>query len=880
MVAAAVRRATAAYARRLRDDGAVRRAARAAIVVPSVFAIGILGIGDIQLATFAAIGAFCQVLLVEFGGPMHERIQAEVALVVTGGVLIMVGTLVSPYIWLSAPVTALVAFGILFSGVVSSVLASASLSLLLGVILSVSLPAGPEAVVPRLAGWGLAAGAALLAIRFLWPAPTADPLRAEMVMAARALAARLRAGAAKARGTVSDKEYDAIAARADAAVDRLHGAFLATPHRPTGLTTSARTRVRLVDELAWIRQILAHRAAGPTGTAAACAAKEAAAAVLDESATLLAHPHRSTEPLHTSRETLRRAVATMAREATVSLPVTRATAAIGRAGHTTTAALPDGDPTNGPDRGRGGRHRGTGPDVRRAAVTGPNASGADVSDPNLSGPHASGAGVSDPDLRGPNASDAGVSDPDLSGADVNRPDISDERRAGGSAGAGGDGRVGGRGSDAEPVGLRPVEEFVSALEPSFRVQEVSHAIGLVARDVEASVAAERRTWAQRLLGQQPGGVAGPLTAARERAAAHLQRHSTWLHNSLRGAVGVAIAVLVAHYTGVQHSFWVIFGTLAVLRSNALSTGQNAVRAMLGTVAGFVIGAAILIGIGSDTTVLWPLLPLAVLMAGIAPALISFAAGQAAFTVTLLILFNIIQPAGWQLGLIRIEDVAIGVAISIVVGVLLWPRGARTALRHALADAYDASARYLHAAVAYAALCCDGGAAASRPPPPTGAAQRAAAASRRLDDTFRTYLIEQGAKPMPLADLTSLVNGVTGLRLAADAVLDLWRRDDPAEGDRAAARTLLMASSGAVERWYADLAASIVGRRHAPSPAPPDLATDGQLLDAVRRDLAGDDGTATATAVRVIWTADHLDAARRLEATLAGPARTAESFTPA
>jgi len=731
-------------------DGAVRRAARAAVVMPAVFAIGMEVVGDVQVGTFAAIGALCQLLLVEFGGPMRERIEAEVALVLAGAALITVGTLISPHIALAAPVIALVSFAILFSGVVSSVLASASLSLLLAVILSVSLPAGLPAVPPRLAGWGLAAVVSLLAVRFLWPAPARDPLQTPMVEACRALAARLRADAARARGEPGP-DYAGVVARADEAGAALHRAFLASPNRPTGLTTSARARVRLVDELAWIRQILAHRPTMTGATPAACGVKDAAAGVLDESAALLDRPG-PTSALHAAGRDLEEALVGMAREATVSLPV---------------------------------------------------------------------------------------------------------------------GRAGGSGESPD--------EFVSALEPSFRAQEVSYAIRLVAQNVELSVAAERRTWWQRALGQQPGGLVGPLTAARERAAAHLEPHSTWLHNSLRGAVGVSVAVVVARYTGVQHSFWVIFGALAVLRSNALSTGQNAVRAILGTVAGFVIGAAILIGIGTKTAVLWVILPVAVLMAGIAPALISFAAGQAAFTVTLLILFNIIQPAGWQLGLIRIEDVAIGVGISILVGLLLWPRGARKALRRALADAYEDSARYLHAAVAYAALCCDAG--GTRPPPPAEEASRAAASSRRLDDTFRTYLTERGAKPVPLPEITSLVNGVTGLRLAADAVLDLWRRDNPAEGDRARARELLLGGSRTVEDWYAGLAASIVGEGPAPAPSPPDLAADGRLVDAVRRDLRSDDGTATAAAVRVIWTADHLDAARRLEATLAAPALAAEATVP-
>ena len=172
----------------------------------------------------------------------------------------------------------------------------------------------------------------------------------------------------------------------------------------------------------------------------------------------------------------------------------------------------------------------------------------------------------------------------------------------------------------------------------------------------------------------------------------------WLHNSLRGAAGLGLAVLAARLTGVQHSFWVVLGALSVLRSNALNTGQDAVRAMLGTVAGFIAGAALLVGIGTNTTLLWFLLPLAVFLAGVAPAVISFAGGQAAFTLTVVILFNILQPAGWRVGLVRIEDVALGVGVSLVVGVLFWPRGAAAALRQALAQAYADGAGYLASTV--------------------------------------------------------------------------------------------------------------------------------------------------------------------------------------
>jgi hypothetical protein len=426
-------------------------------------------------------------------------------------------------------------------------------------------------------------------------------------------------------------------------------------------------------------------------------------------------------------------------------------------------------------------------------------------------------------------------------------------------------------STPAPLGDR-VGAFVSSLDPGFRAQELSFVVSQIAANVDLVAAAERRSWLERLLGRQPAGLSSSLSAVHERAGAHVERHSVWLHNSLRGAAALGLAVLVAKLTGVQHAFWVVFGTLSVLRSNALATGQNVVRGLLGTVIGFVVGAVLVTLIGTNTTVLWLLLPPVVLLAGLAPATVSFAAGQAAFTLTLLILFNILAPAGWRIGLLRIEDVALGGGVSLAVGLLFWPRGAAAALGTALAEAYADSARYLAGAVRFGLGRCDSTGLPA--PAPASDATRAAAASRRLDDAFRGYLAERGAKQIPLAEVTGLVNGVAALRLAGDAVLDLWKRDDQAGGNRAAARRELLADSDLMIGWYDDFAASLTGQAMVPDPLADDLGSDGRLIEAVSNDLRGDDGHASATAVKMIWTRDHLDAARRLQGSLVRPARAA------
>jgi hypothetical protein len=257
--------------------------------------------------------------------------------------------------------------------------------------------------------------------------------------------------------------------------------------------------------------------------------------------------------------------------------------------------------------------------------------------------------------------------------------------------------------------------------------------------------------------------------------------------------------------------------------------------------------------------------------------VSFLAGQAAFTVVLFILFNILAPAGWQIGLVRLEDVALGGASSLVIGLLFWPRGAGAALGRALADSYAEAARYLASAVSRAVTCCAPGMPGSESPPvPPAEAARAAAAARRLDDTFRTFLAERGPKRIGLSGVTTLVNGPLELRLAADAILALWRGEDEAEmtQSRVAAARELLARARELQDWYGQLQGALAHGAPLPDAAAADPLGDERLVATIDHDLRSEDGSATAAAVRVLWTGDHLDAVRRLQAALVQPARDA------
>ena len=760
------------------DLAATRRAGRTALVMPALFALCLQVLHEPTIASFAAFGSISMLLFVEYTGPMVQRLRAQLGLAVAWLVLICLGTLAARVSWVAVLVTVGVVFVVLFSGVVSSVLAGSATALLLAFVLPVATPAPLGQLPDRLAGAGMAAFVSLFAISLLWPRSATDPLSGPAALVCRTAAQQLRTDADRLAGDHGAPGRDRCRVRADeaaAAAAALRRAFDATPYRPTGLSVSSRALVRLVDELTWLSAIVAESSAAlaaedmPACDPQAHTVRRAAAAVLDQAADLLDDPHGDLATLTGAVGMLREAMGEMV--------------------HHSTARLPEYYP----------------------------------------------------------------SEDDFA----------------------------------------QVHRFLGVLEASFRAQELGFATVQIASNVELAARGEQRGWPERLLGREPdladvhvegvesaetagdAGDRGAWAAAWERAAAHLRTQSVWLHNSLRGAVGLGVAVTLAHVTSAPHAFWVLLGTFSVLRSNALNTGQNALKAVTGTLIGSVLGAGLLVLIGHHGMVLWFLLPVAILIAGIAPSAISFTAGQAAFTVTLVILFNIGQDPNWRIVLLRVQDIGLGCAVSLVVALFFWPRGAAAAVDKALSEAYADAAAYLSGAVSYGLEFCGGGHTPVRAPEQTG--RQAAASARRLDDAFRSYLAERGAKPVPLSDMTTLVTGVVGLRLAADAVLTLWTQAGRARlnGEGVGARVELLAWTDRVTRWYQQLAEGL--DRHVPLPPPVerDRAAAARLVASVRGDLRDEAGHATANAVRMIWTGDHVDAARRLQPSLAAARATIE-----
>ena len=727
---------------RARDPGwfAVRRAARAAVVVPVAFAIGSELIGNAQVATFAAFGSFAMLLFVNFSGDLGSRAGGYLGLLVVGATVTTLGTLLATPDWLAVVAMGVIAFVLLFAGVVSSLVSGGTQAVLLAFILAVMLPGSRSDLPQRLEGWGIAAALAVPVALFVWPPRDQDRLRLHTAALCRALGDMLALEQPLAGDTLVTMRQVAR---------ELRETFRASSTRTAALSTGARQLIRLVDEVEWLASAVVN----------ACADA----------------------------------------------------------------------PAQWPEQGRG----------LRAAATAVLHSCAAALDRRGWAPEAGWRRDLDARLAELEAAREAVAAESLRELRMPSIDVDGDRFRG---------------------------EFE---RPLYAAHELGYAVALVGGTAAAVAAADGRTWWQRLTGRRiTQDELGVVAVATRTAVGQFDRHAVWLQNSVRGAAGLALAVLLSRVVDSQNSFWIGLGALSVLRSNALSTGATVVRALIGTGVGFAIGGALVSVLGTSHAVLWPLLPLLILIAGAAPNVISFIAGQAAFTVVVIVLFNIIAPIGWRIGVVRIEDVALGSLASLGAVALFWPRGAGAALGGALAEAYHASAAFLRQAVDHVT--------GRRTDPPDNAVA-ALAAGDRLDEALRQYLAERGSKSVPLESVVALANGAARVRFAGSAIKHLQLAagrpvlaadHDVLDGSA----DILLRRTDEVSNWYDALADGFARVGNAlPEQAAP--APTASFLDVVLPAVDHcSDGHCAEQAERLLWSGQYVGDVDQLRGDLIEPAR--------
>lgn len=621
------RRAVDRIRQRDPEFDALRRALRAAIVVPVAAAVSFAVAGGSQTPLFTIFGSVALLILVDFPGNRPARALAYGGLAFNGAVLITLGTLVSPYPWLSVAVMFVLGFVVTFSGVLSEIIAAGQRATLLTFVLPACTPVGP--ISERLLGWLIALAVCVPAALFLFPPRHHDDLRKDAARVCNRLADVLE-------GTASAKD-------ATRAMNALWESFIGADFRPVALTAGSRALVRVVDDLGW----LADQISDDTGRLLGDMQPPLVRVLRDCAAVLL-----------------------------ISAPGARAAR-----GADLNSALAE----------------------LRAVAQGRY-----------------------------------------------REDVVE---------------ILGEPSDA------------TAIEAGRRLlgrRTFSATVGVTGRIIRNAAAADARPVWARVFGRQlpktgtADWVMPETTAVAAITKGFLATRAVVLRNSLRTALGLALAVAATIVFPLENGFWVVLGAMSVLRSSALTTGTRVVRAVTGTAIGFVLGVIVIELVGVDPVVMWTLLPVVAFGSAFVPEVASFIAGQAAFTMMVLIIFNLIAPTGWSVGLIRVEDVVVGAMVGVVVSLLLWPRGARSRVSRAVDDAFTVGAAFLMAAVHRVTR----GASEEATDRVLALSHDALEASRTVDDAIRQYLSESGGATDVRAPVVRAANRAIRLRAAAELIADI------------------------------------------------------------------------------------------------------------
>lgn len=217
---------------------------------------------------------------------------------------------------------------------------------------------------------------------------------------------------------------------------------------------------------------------------------------------------------------------------------------------------------------------------------------------------------------------------------------------------------------------------------------------------------------RRVLRLEPEDLGVPEHTIPEPPAAHPLREladqatftSPWLRTALRTGVALALATLVVEIMGIAHGFWVVLGVVATLRLDGVATLKTSLLAVVGTFAGATLGWVILDLEATRPLLMWIAFVLITFLAVYTQATTAYAIGQAAFSLFVIVAFSLVNwPPKLDTATQRFTDILIGAGISVIVALLMWPRGVSaglignvsTAIRRGTALLADAVSDMVH-----------------------------------------------------------------------------------------------------------------------------------------------------------------------------------------
>jgi hypothetical protein len=163
---------------------------------------------------------------------------------------------------------------------------------------------------------------------------------------------------------------------------------------------------------------------------------------------------------------------------------------------------------------------------------------------------------------------------------------------------------------------------------------------------------------------RPAGLTGQVRPAQSDAVS-----SASVGNAICAGAAMGLAVLIARLLGLHHAFWVVLGVAPVLSMRNIPAACTFWRQQAGTLLGFLVGAVVVASVGAHQLWYWIALSCVVFASAYLSSAVGFMAGQAGFTAFAVVLFCILTPLQREVGIVRIEDVFVGGAISLLVASL-------------------------------------------------------------------------------------------------------------------------------------------------------------------------------------------------------------------
>jgi uncharacterized membrane protein YccC len=425
-------------------------------------------------------------------------------------------------------------------------------------------------------------------------------------------------------------------------------------------------------------------------------------------------------------------------------------------------------------------------------------------------------------------------------------------------------------AERELASGRPADQVLDALDAQRPLYLLSHVVLTIA---DAAAIASGRPTPSRWTPAVPRDSVGwhPVDVVRRvwrTIDGYELLSSVRFRDSLRAGVAFGLAILIATAGDFEHVSWVVLGSVAVLRTSVLADSHKAVQVVGGTALGFVPVLPLLWLTAFSETAQWFALHPSLLLAAFAVGALPYAIGQAAFTVFYVMAINMIEHGSWRTAEVRLEDVAIGAAVATVIGLLIWPSGARRPVRRALADLYRNVADHL--GLVFAVALGPGLSA-----PPLFAAEKAyAEAWARASTAVDNLIEEEGRTTRRVHASASLLAGATTVYAESPDIPVLPRYAD----SPTCSTSVMVDDARAVVRGYRLVADGITSDATVGGPDPEQVRADRHRATTACLAAWGGrpDPSQRAVALTLVWAGhsivDMAELAQRLRAsaaTLAG-----------